>query len=312
MTKLITVFGATGSQGGGVANALLEDSDFKVRIVTRSASSAKAKALQERGAEVVEGSYDDPGSLERALQGAYGTYIMTQQYFELPDFDQLEIKQGKAVADAAKAAGVQHVVFSSLEDVQKTAGFPCLHFETKAHIEEYMRSIDLPATYIMFPAYYDNYLTVFKPRQLEDGTYELGWAMEGAPMQGISVPDAGFAIRGIFKNRAEWLGRTVGLCADNITIQQHAEILSKHLAPKVFKPTKMTSDAFGKLPFPGAKHLGDMFKFYRLGNPDRSAELTRQLYPGTRSLDQWVQDNKETLLSVLATDKTAGKAQYVK
>ncbi|XP_066294008.1 nmrA-like family domain-containing protein 1 [Branchiostoma lanceolatum] len=312
MAKLITVFGATGSQGGGVANALLEDPEFKVRIVTRSASSAKAKALQERGAEVVEGSYDDPSSLERALQGAYGTYIMTQQYFELPDWDQLEIKQGKAVADAAKAAGVQHVVFSSLEDVQKLAGFPCLHFETKAHIEEYMRSIELPATYIMFPAYYDNYLTVFKPRQVEDGTYELGWTMEGAPMQGIAVPDAGFAIRGIFKNRAEWLGRTVGLCAENITIQEHADILSKHLAPKVFKPTKMTSDAFSKLPFPGAKHLGDMFKFYRLGNPDRSAELTRQLYPGTRSLDQWVVDNKEALLNVLASDKTAGKAQYVK
>ncbi|XP_019618952.1 PREDICTED: nmrA-like family domain-containing protein 1 [Branchiostoma belcheri] len=248
MAKVVTVFGATGTQGGGVANALLEDPEFKVRIVTRSASSDKAKALQERGAEVIEGNFDDASSLERALQGAHGTFVMTQHSFEVPDSDQLEIKQ------------------------------------------------------------------------LEDGTYELSlskwrvdcclgltspdFAMEGAAEHGVSVTDSGFAVRAIFQNRAEWLGRTVGFSAEKLTIQQHADILSKHLAPRVFKSTKMTSDAFSKLPFPGAKHLGDMFKFLRLGNPDYSPELTRQLYPGTRGLDQWVADNREALLNALSNSTT--------
>ncbi|XP_078605081.1 nmrA-like family domain-containing protein 1 [Branchiostoma floridae x Branchiostoma japonicum] len=271
-----------------------------VRIVTRSASSDKAKALQERGAEVVEASFDDPGSLERALQGAHGTFVMTQNSFELPDFDQLEIKQGKAVADAAKAAGVQHVVFSSLDAVQKTMGFPCLHFDSKAHIEEYMKSIGLPITVVKYPAYYESYLSFRSVKKLEDGTYEIGVPMEGAALDYVSTVDMGFAVRAIFNNRAEWLGRTVGFSGDKLTIQQHAEIFSKHLAPKVFKASDMTAEAFSQLPFPGAEHLGNMFKYLRLGNPEYNEELTRQLYPGTRSLDQWVQDNKGALLSALS------------
>ncbi|KAI8518439.1 NmrA-like domain-containing protein 1 [Branchiostoma belcheri] len=305
MAKVVTVFGATGSQGGGVANALLEDPKFKVRIVTRSASSDKAKALQERGAEIFEGNFDDASSLERALQGAYGMFLVTQHSFEDPDFDQLEIKQGKAVADAAKAADVKHVVFSSLEDVQKIMGFPCLHFDSKAQIEEYMKSLGLPLTVVKYPGFYDNYLSSRMVQKLEDDTYEIAYPLEGAGMHGISVAvDAGFAVRAIFKNRAEWLGRTVGFSAEKLTIQQHADILSKHLAPKVFKPSKMTSDAFSKLPFPGAKHLGDMFKFYRLGNPDYSPELTRQLYPGTRGLDQWVANNRDALLNAMSNSST--------
>ncbi|XP_035684811.1 nmrA-like family domain-containing protein 1 [Branchiostoma floridae] len=300
MAKVITVFGATGTQGGGVANALLEDPEFKVRVVTRSASSDKAKALQKRGAEVVEATFDDPASLERALKGAHGTFVMsTQTFTEGVDFYTLEIKQGKAAADAAKAAGVQHVVLSSLDAVKKTMGFPCPMYDAKAEIEEYMKSIGLPLTAIKFPPYFDNYLSLKLITKLEDGTFEIGYCMEGVAMHGISVPDAGFAIRAIFKNKDEWLGKTVGFSGDKLTIQQQADILSKHLTPYVFKPTQMTSDAFSQLPFPGAKDVGDMFKFYRLGNPAHDVELTRQLYPGTRSLDQWVQDNKETLLSAL-------------
>ncbi|XP_066294640.1 nmrA-like family domain-containing protein 1 [Branchiostoma lanceolatum] len=300
MAKVITVFGATGTQGGGVANALLQDPDFKVRAVTRNASSAKAKALQERGAELVEASYDDPGSLERAMQGAYGTFVVTQINIEHADFDQVEIRHGKAAADAAKAAGVQHVVFSSQDAVKKTMGFPCLEFDSKAEIEAYMRSIELPVTFVKFPAYYDNYLAGLLITKMEDGTYEIGYPLEGAAMDGISTVDAGFAIMTIFKNWAQWIRRTVGFSAGKLTAQQHADIFSKHLAPKVFKPTEMTSDAFSQLPFPGAQHLGDMFKYYRVGNPDRSEELTRQLYPGTRGLDQWMAENKETLLNALS------------
>ncbi|XP_019615372.1 PREDICTED: nmrA-like family domain-containing protein 1 [Branchiostoma belcheri] len=239
MAEVVTVFGATGSQGGGVANALLEDPKFNVRIVTRSASTDKAKALQERGAGVIEGNFDDASSLERALQGTYGTFVMTQHSFEDPNFDQLEIKQVTGVADAAKAAGVQHVVFSSLEDVQKIMGFPCLHYDSKAQIEDYMKSIGLPLTIVKYPGYYENYISLRLVQKLEDDTYEIAYPLEGAAKHGISVADAGFAVGAIFENRAEWLGRTVGFSADKLTIQQHADILSKHLAPRVFKPSKL-------------------------------------------------------------------------
>ncbi|XP_066294356.1 nmrA-like family domain-containing protein 1 [Branchiostoma lanceolatum] len=300
MAKLITVFGSTGTQGGSVATALLKllkGQDFKVRAVTRNASSDKAKALQAKGAEVVVASLDDPSTLGPALQGSHGVFVTTN-YWEHMDQER-EIKQGKAIADAAKAAGVLHVVFSGLENVEKIAGFPCLHFDGKGQIEEYMTSLKLPVTFVRYSAYYENYTSALKPQKLEDGTYIVGVPMEGAAMDIVSAGDMGPAVRTIFKNRAEWLGRAVGFSGDKLTIQQTADILSKHLAPKVFKPSDMTADAFGQLGFPGADDLGNMFKFYRLHNPDRSVELTRQLHPAAKTFDTWVAENKEALQNAL-------------
>ncbi|XP_035683386.1 nmrA-like family domain-containing protein 1 isoform X4 [Branchiostoma floridae] len=297
MAKLITVFGATGAQGGGVANTLLEDQDFKVRAVTRNASSDKAKALQAKGAEVVTASLDDPSTLGPALQGAHGVYVVTN-YWEHMDLER-EIRQGKSIADAAKAAGVLHVVFSGLENVQKIAGFPCPHFDAKGLIEEYMTSIELPVTFVRFSFYYENYISLLKPQKQEDGTYVLGVPMEGAAMDIVSAGDMGPAVRAIFKSWAQWIRKAVGFSGDKLTIQQTADILSKHLAPKVFKASDMTADAFAQLGFPGADDLGNMFKFYRLHNPDRSVELTRQLHPAAKSFDKWVAENKEALLNAL-------------
>ncbi|XP_019619300.1 PREDICTED: nmrA-like family domain-containing protein 1 [Branchiostoma belcheri] len=299
MAKLITVFGATGSQGGSVANALLEDQDFKVRAVTRNASSDKAKALQEKGAEVVVASMDDPSTLGPALQGVHGVFVVTN-YWEHLD-EEREVKQGKAVADAARAAGVLHVVFSGLENVQKIAGFPLPHFDAKGRIEEYMTSLDLPVTFVRYPFYYENYINFIKlkPQKQEDGTYVLGIPMEGAAMDSVSVADMGPAVREIFKNWAEWVRRTVGFTADKLTIQQHADILSKHLAPKVFKATDMTADAFAQLGFPGADDLGNTFKFKRLHNLVRSLDLTRQLNPAAKTFDTWVGENKDVLQNAL-------------
>ncbi|KAI8518438.1 NmrA-like domain-containing protein 1 [Branchiostoma belcheri] len=297
MAKLITVFGATGSQGGSVASALLEDQDFKVRAVTRNASSDKAKALQEKGAEVVVASLDDPSTLEPALQGAHGVFVVTN-FWEHMDKER-ELKQGKAIADAARAAGVLHVVFSGLENVQKIAGFPCPHFDAKGQIEEYMTSLELPVTFVRYSFYYENYTSLMKPQKQEDGTYVLGVPMEGAAMDGVSAGDMGPAVREIFKNWAEWVRRSVGFSGDKLTIQQYADILSKHLAPKVFKASDMTADAFGQLGFPGADDLGNMFKFYRLHNPDRSVDLTRQLHPAAKTFDTWVGENKDVLQNAL-------------
>ncbi|XP_078605077.1 nmrA-like family domain-containing protein 1 isoform X1 [Branchiostoma floridae x Branchiostoma japonicum] len=299
MAKLITVFGATGRQGGGVAKALLKSGrpGFKVRAVTRNASSDKAKALQAKGAEVVMASLDDPSTLGPALRGAHGVFAVTN-YWEHMDKER-EIKQGKAIADAAKAAGVLHVVFSGLENVQKIAGFPCPVFDGKAEIEEYMTSIELPVTFVRYPSYYENFIGSLKPQKQDDGTYVLGIPMEGAAKDNASPADMGPAVRAIFSNRAEWLGRTVGFSGDRLTVQQHAEILSKHLAPKVFKATDMTADEYAQLGSPGAEDLANMFKFFQLYSRDRSVELTRQLHPAAKSFDTWVAENEEALLNAL-------------
>src|SRR6185503_20083854 len=116
--KIIVVFGATGAQGGGLAHAILNDSnsEFAVRAVTRDTNSDKAKELASLGAEVVAGDVDDPASVEKALQGAYGAYFVT--FFWLHYSPEKEMAEAETFAKAAKKAGIKHAIWSTLEDVR--------------------------------------------------------------------------------------------------------------------------------------------------------------------------------------------------
>ncbi|MGZ3853371.1 MAG: NmrA family NAD(P)-binding protein, partial [Flavisolibacter sp.] len=116
--KLIAVFGATGAQGGGLARAILNDpnSEFAVRAVTRDPSSDKAKELARMGAELVTADIDDPASMQKALEGAYGAYFVTFYWAHMsPEKERTEAQH---MAEAAKAAGLKHVIWSTLEDTR--------------------------------------------------------------------------------------------------------------------------------------------------------------------------------------------------
>ena len=121
MSRLITVFGATGSQGGGVVRALLEQGKFKVRGVTRAVESKKAKELSSQGVEMVQASLDDPESCKKALSNSYGVFLVTN-YWETLDGGR-ETKQGMSIVDLCLQLGVQHLVYSGLESAQKMYGF---------------------------------------------------------------------------------------------------------------------------------------------------------------------------------------------
>src|SRR3954454_4351576 len=113
--KIIAVVGATGAQGGGLVRAILADreSDFAVRALTRHVDSDKARALAAAGAEVVAADLDDPASVERAMRGAYGAYCVTNFWEHFSP--EKELAQARNLARAAKAAGVKHVIWSTLE-----------------------------------------------------------------------------------------------------------------------------------------------------------------------------------------------------
>src|ERR1035437_8573648 len=129
-TKTILVTGATGQQGGAVTRQLLKQPSFAVRALTRDPAKPAARALAQAGAEVIRGDLDDPASLEHALEGVYGVFSV--QNFMEAGFDG-EIRQGKLIADAAKAAGVQHFVYSSVVSADRHTALP--HFESKWQIE---------------------------------------------------------------------------------------------------------------------------------------------------------------------------------
>uniref|UniRef100_A0A4X1VRY3 NmrA-like family domain-containing protein 1 n=1 Tax=Sus scrofa TaxID=9823 RepID=A0A4X1VRY3_PIG len=283
--KLVVVFGATGAQGGSVAQTLLEDGTFRVRVVTRNPRQRAAKELRLQGAEVVQGDQDDEASMEGALTGAHAAFIVTN-YWENCSQEQ-EVKQGKLLADLAKRLGLRYVVYSGLENVKKlTAGrLAAGHFDGKGEVEEYFRDIGVPMTSVRLPCYFENLLSAFLPQKAPDGkSYLLSLPMGDVPMDGMSVTDLGPVVLSLLKMPEEYVGQNIGLSTCRHT-------------RKTVRDAKTTPEDFEKLGFPGAQDLANMFRFYTL-KPDRDIELTLRLNPKARTLEQWLEQHKGDFASL--------------
>ncbi|NWS75326.1 NMRL1 protein, partial [Crotophaga sulcirostris] len=282
---------STGAQGSSVAWALLEDGTFRVRAVTRSPMKKEAEELKQRGAEVVKADLDDEVSLELALAGAYGAFIVTN--FWEHGSKEKEVEQGKRLADLSKRLGLRHVVYSGLENVKKLTGgrLEVLHFDGKGEVEEYFQEASAPTTSIRVPFYYENLLSIFKPQKVPQGdTYVLALPMGDVPMDGMAVEDIGPVVLRLFKSPQEYVGRVIGLSTGKLTEAQYAAIIAEQTG-KTVEASKLTPEEYEKRGFPAAKEMAAMFRFYAL-KPDRDVDLTMKLNPKARTFRQWVADNK--------------------
>ncbi|NXC43016.1 NMRL1 protein, partial [Penelope pileata] len=289
--KVIVVFGATGAQGGAVARALLEDDAFLVRALTRSPGRSAAQELRQRGAEVVRADLDDERALEAALAGAYGAFAVTN--FWEHGSKEKEVAQGKRLADLSKRLGLQHMVYSGLENVKQLTGgrLEVLHFDGKGEVEEYFRTIGVPTTTVRLPFYFENFLSSFKPEKAPQGDkFFLALPMGDTPMDGMAVEDLGPVVLSLLKSPEQYIGQVIGLSAGKLTAAEYAAAFSQQTG-KTVEASKITPEEYEKLGFPGAKELADMFRFYAL-KPDRNVELTRKLNPKARTFPQWLADNK--------------------
>ncbi|XP_040212207.1 nmrA-like family domain-containing protein 1 [Rana temporaria] len=290
--KTITVFGATGAQGGSVVKALLQDKSFAVRAVTRDVTKPAAQKLKEAGAEVVSADLDNETSVKAALKGTYGAFVVTN-FWEHMDKDK-EVKQGKQIADLCKQLELKHVIYSGLENVQKLTGgkLEVPHFDSKGLVEEYFRQIKVPMTSVRLAFYFENFLTLCRPQKCQDGkTYQLVIPMGDIPMDGISVTDLGPIVCSVLKNPSEYAGKDIGLSADKLTIRQYAEIMSE-VTGKTIVDSKITPEAYIKLDLPVVQEMNSMFLFYHM-RPDRNVALTRKLNPNVKTFKQFMEANKE-------------------
>jgi uncharacterized protein YbjT (DUF2867 family) len=304
-TKRIAVIGATGAQGGGLVEAILADPEggFSVRAVTRNPESEKARALADRGAEVVKADLDDPESLKAAFQGCYGAFCITNfwEHFS-PD---KEMAQARNMAEAAKAAGVEHVIWSSLEDTRKwvpleSDQMPTLmerykvpHFDAKGESDRFFTEAGVPTTILLTTFYWDNFVHFgAEPQRGEDGSLTLVLPMGDRPLPGIAVEDIGGCAYGIFKAGDAWIGKTVGIAGEHVTGSEMAAGLSAALGEPV---TYWAApwDAYRAFDFPGAADLGNMFQFYHDFNDyftgSRDVALARSLNPGLKGFRDWLE-----------------------
>ena len=302
--KIIAVVGATGAQGGGLVRAILADpaGGFAVRAITRNAASDKAKALAKLGAEVVAADLDDAASVKRAFAGAYGAFCVTNfwEHFS-PEKEQA---QARNMADAARAAGLQHVVWSTLEDTRHWVPLsdnrmPTLggkwkvpHFDGKGEIDHVWKDLGVPTTLLLTSFYWDNFIHFgMGPKAGPDGKLAIGMPMGDRKLPGIAAADIGPCAYGIFKAGNEYIGKTVGIAGEHVSGAQMAAGFTKALGKQVAY-VDMAPDAYRALGFPGADDLGNMFQFKRDFNEDfrapRSVEKSRQLNPKLLSFEQWL------------------------
>jgi putative NADH-flavin reductase len=155
MSKIITVFGATGNQGGSVLKALVKNDTFNVRAITRNANSDKAKHLASlKNVTVQEADLNDRSSLDKSMKGSYGAFLVTD--LALDEKTSQETQQGFNLIDSAVKNKVSHVVFSGLENASLIINKPCVHLDNKEKIEQYgMKKRDkINFTSIRLPMYY--------------------------------------------------------------------------------------------------------------------------------------------------------------
>ena len=286
--KLITVFGVTGSQGSAVAKALVA-AGFKVRGVTRNTASEKAQEAAKLGIEVVKGNLDDVASIDAAVSGSYGVFLVTN-YWEYHD-EQREITQGKTAADACKRAGVKHLVYSGLPYVKDLLGRGCPHLDGKGIVEKYLDEIGIPNTSVRYPFYYEVLLWPgFIMKDQASGANVWTIAMQG-PLDAMSVQDGGPAVAAVLSNPDEFIGKKIGLSTEKKTPSQYMEILSM-VTGKSYKANYLPPEDFAKLQFPGAADLAAMYEYNDRFPSGRDLELTKRLTPKAKSFNDWATENK--------------------
>src|SRR5512143_1952314 len=224
---IIMVTGATGKQGGAVARHLLK-SGYKIKAMTRKPQGDQAVILKSLGAEVIQGDFDDPKSLERDLEGVWGVFAV-QNTWEAGV--EREEEQGKRFAELARKKGVAHYVYSSVGSAHRNTGIP--HFENKWRIEETVRGLKFPSYTIPRPAFFmDNFTSPrFLPGLLE-GKLLMGLKAE-TKLQMIAADDIGRFGFLAFDQHERMNGVELDIAGDEHTMPETAEILGRAMGRSI-------------------------------------------------------------------------------
>ena len=305
--KIIAVVGATGAQGGGLVRAILADpgGTFAVRAITRDVNSEKAKALAAAGAEVVAADADDEESLAKAFDGAYGAFCVT--FFWDHFSPEKELAQAGNMARAAKRAGVQHAIWSTLEDSRTfipldddrmptlMGKYKVPHFDAKGEANQLFTDAGVPTTFLLTSFYWDNFIYFGAgPQRGPDGVLGLTMPMGDRKLPGIAAEDIGKCAFGIFKAGEQYVGQTVGISGEHLSGAEMAAKLTAALGQEV-RYNEVPPDVYRGFGFPGADDLGNMFQFNRDFSDDfraaRPVEFSRGLNPELQDLDTWLKDH---------------------
>lgn len=295
--RTVLVFGATGQQGGSVADAL-RSNGWRVKALVRDTNTPKTEALVAQGIELVRGELADRQSLQTAMADAYGVFSVQPSSGQGAAYnvtDEDEIRYGKAVADIAVANGVHHLVYSSVN-----AAGPTLtgmgHFDTKIEIEEYIRGLDILSTVIRPSAFME--ILTLPGMGLDKGAFTF-FMRPDQPMQFIAVEDIGKIVAGIFAVPAKFGSQSIEIAGDTVTGAELAEKFSRTAERPItyhrFPDSLLEQDAF----------LGGLARLIDQGRLAGNADIAslREEFPGLLTMDEWLAGaGKPALLAAIQAD----------
>ena len=309
--KVIAVVGATGAQGGSLVRAIAADpaGPFVARALTRAPDSPAARELAALGAEVVGADLDAPASVRSAFEGAHGAYCVT--FFWAHFSPDREIAQARAMAEAARDTGLQHVVWSTLEDTRHwiplgddrmptlLGHYKVPHFDAKGEADACFAAAGVPTTYLLTSFYWDNLIHFgMGPKPGPDGRLAIAFPMGDRRLPGIATEDIGKCALGIFREGHDLVGRRIGIAGEHPTCEEMARTLTRELGREVVYHA-VEPEAYRRFGFPGAEDLGNMFQFKRdfadYFCSARDVDGSRRLNPQLKSFAEWVAANRDRI-----------------
>ncbi len=311
MSKIIAVTGATGAQGGGLIRAILADPEggFTARAITRNPDSEAARSLASQGAQIVPGDLDDEASLTRAFAGAHGAFCMTNFWEHFSP--EREKAQAANLARAARASGIAHAIWSTLEDVRGyvplddehiptlAGGYKVPHMDAKGESNHLFAQAEVPTTYLYTSFYWDNMISFgMGPARDENGTLTITLPLAEAKLPSIAAGDIGACAYGIFRQGERWIGQSVGVAGGHLSGADLAAGLSGALGQDV-QYRAVSPAAYSAFGFPGADELANMFQFNTEFATDycsaRELSVSRGLNPEMTSFERWLEQNADRI-----------------
>jgi uncharacterized protein YbjT (DUF2867 family) len=217
--RSVLITGATGQQGGAVARALLS-AGHRVRALTRKPDSDAARRLAAAGAEIAAGDLGDAAAIGNAARGVDTMYLMGA--FEAGTVE--ETRQGILAADAAKAAGVGHLIYSSVADADKKTGIP--HFDSKYLVEKHVTGLGLPYTISAPVAFMENTAAPWAINGLRQGIHAAAMPAKRV-LQMIALADIGAFVAALVEQREKMFGKRFDIAGDELSGEEQAKILSQ-------------------------------------------------------------------------------------
>ncbi|KAE8446457.1 hypothetical protein EG329_011920 [Mollisiaceae sp. DMI_Dod_QoI] len=307
MSKILVVFGATGQQGGSVIKTVLADPElsktYKIRAVTRDTSKPSSQAFSSQGVEVIQADAEDISSLGPAMKNAHTVFSLTTTIYD-DELKAREIRQGKAIADAAVAAGVQYLIFSSLPHVSVISDgkYPGVEgFDSKAEVETYIRGLPIKSSFFMPGGFLQNFHTGMKPNPVGDGTYVIANVISPQTKMPLidAADDSGKYIAAILAEPEKFEGKVLSASTDVRSFEEIVKTMSE-VSGKTIMYRQLPEEVFRgfmKRNEIQAENLTQMmlysqdFGYYGPGTKDKVAETAKLARGKLTTLEDYLKKN---------------------